>query len=266
MVFDILARPLAVDRDRGARSLGVREDGEARGVVGGEGHRHRGGEGVLGLHVEERTDHLHYPRRTVGKGVEIADGHDGHALRVVPPFVEAPHQPWRALLDHFQLAYREPFRILAPVHERGHIVLVCPPVRRPPLPPLLEDDAALLLDVLGAAAHVEGPLPQHCQALLQQAFRIDGHVQVVDGLVKRRIRVLAGTEAGTDGLEEAHHLKRVVELCATEGEVLDYVRHSLLFLALIDRPDFDDETQLRSGCWLLVRLNVVRHPVLKLAI
>ena len=88
-----------------------------------------------------------------------------------------------------------------------------------------------------------------------------GTVQLVDGLVERRVRVDVGAELHADLLDVVDDVLLREPLRAVERHVLDEVREPALVVVLEHRAGVDREPQRRALLGLVVLHHVVGEPV-----
>ena len=134
-----------------------------------------------------------------------------------------------------------------------------------PESPLLTYDAALAFDFLGVVGGVAGPVAENVEALVHELGLIGWNLELVHGLVERRVRVEIGSEPHADALQVVHEVVLREPLGAIERHVLVEVREPALVVILEHRAGVDGEPQERAVLRLVMRQDEVGQPVGELA-
>ena len=242
-----LQRQLLVGVDRDARPVGLRHAARrARPLLRGV------------LQIPERGLDLRLDR---GRILEVADGDDRHQVRAVPVLVESHHHVARRLLQRVDEPDRIAIRVARALQQHRQL-LVEEPLLRATIPaPLLDHDAALLVELLGVERHVAGPVVQDVEALRDERLVVGRHRQLVGRGVELRGRVEIRAEAHADRLEVVHDRGLGEPLRAVEAHVLDEVREAALVVVLLDGARVDREPEVRALLGLGVLHHVVREAV-----
>ena len=195
--------------------------------------------------------------------VEIADGDDRHQVGPVPVPVELLEPVVREGVERRLGADRAAHRVARSV-QRDREQLVLEPGRRPaPLPPFLDDDAPLLVDLAPVEGEVVRPVLQDEEGLLQDFGAIGRHLQHERRVVERREGVEVRPELHADRLHEARDVLALEVLRAVEGHVLHHVRQPDLVVVFEHRPGVDHEAEFGSVRRPRVAADVVPQAVLQ---
>ena len=138
--------------------------------------------------------------------VEVADGDHRHQLRPVPVGVELLQPLVLEVLDHLHVADRQPLGVARSLEQHRKLLVLHPRAGAAAQPPLLDDDAALLVDLGGIERHVVRPVLEDQERLIEDVGLVGRHLEHVDRLVEARERVDARAEPHADRLEERHRL------------------------------------------------------------
>src|SRR6185436_20376227 len=99
------------------------------------------------------------------------------------------------------LADRQPLRIARLVEEDGNLFVPDPRSGAEASSPFLDDDAALLVDLLGVERQSGGEITERGKALGHDVRLVGRQVEHVDRLFKARVRVHMRAEARTGRFE-----------------------------------------------------------------
>ena len=205
----------------------------------GDGRRH-GGAFLRRLTLGGRREvllHLRFDDR----GIEVADGDDGHEIGSVPALVEGVELGDGRVLDDVDQANGTALGI-AGVAEQSQVDAIAPAgVEALAEAPLLQHHASLQLDLLRIETDGVGPVAEDLEGRLEDLRITGGDLEEVDGRVVRGIRVQVGPEAAADRLEVFDDLVLGEALGAVEGHVLDEVGEAALLLLLQDGTGLDHE-------------------------
>ena len=250
---------VALERDAhpGARELGVGDDREQRLVVIGDvGHdalARRARRLQAGEPLADRLLHL--------GGVEVADGDDRLEVGPIPVAVEPRDLAVREAFEHLHRADRDALGVPRALEQDRELLVLHPGARAAPPAPLLDHDAALLVDLLAVERDAAGPVLQDLEAALEDLGVVGRDLQHVDGLVEAGVGVEVGPEAHADAFEVVDQLVAGEAAGAVEGHVLDEVGEAALGVVLDDRADVDQQSQLRPRFRLGVGADVVVRPL-----
>jgi hypothetical protein len=235
--------------------------GEAWNATGGRGVAgFTGGWPGAGAHPPNAALDFANDRVEVGK---VARRDHRRALRAVPLLVEPAEHGGVPFFNNRLEADGQALRVQRILHEELPVRLRGAPARITPHAHLLQHRPPLVVHVGVADAHARRELRQNRQRF-GQVFRsgvVDGHEQLVHGLVHGRVRVLARAELGADALQEPDDLEVPEVLRRAEREVLHEVRHAALVLLLRHRADVHGKRQRGAILRLLRAMHVVPHAV-----
>jgi len=193
--------------------------------------------------------------------VEVADGDDRHLVRAVPVLVEAPQRVVRERLEALLGADGQPLGVTRSLQQDRELLVAHPGARAASLPPLLDDDAALLVDLGRREGQVVRPVFQDQERFLEQLRLVGGNLQHVHGLVEARVGVDARAGAHPDRFHELDHRRSREVRGAVECHVLDEVREPELVLVLEHGPRVHRQAQLGPFRGQLVGADVVAETV-----
>ena len=118
--------------------------------------------------------------------------------------------------------------------ELGQVALQHAHLCAGPESPLLVDDAALLLNLLGLQQQTVGPVVEDEQTGVDDALARGGHVRdVIDRLVDGGVGVQVAAELHADGLAPLHDVVALEVLGAVEAHVLQEVGQTALLVVLL---------------------------------
>ncbi len=198
--------------------------------------------------------------------VEIADRDDRHQVGPIPVRVELRQPIVLEALEDLLLADRKPLGVARALEQHRQLLVEHARARAAAEAPLLDDDAALLVDLGRIERDVAAPSPRGSRTLCATHVRLVGrHLQHVDRLVEARVRVDVRAEPHADRLHEVDDVLLREVLRAVERHVLDEVREPALVVVLEHRAGVDDEPQLRALLGPFVRADVVAQAVRELA-
>ena len=163
---------------------------------------------------------------------DVADHDHGHAIGAIPLLVEREQAFARRLLEHFRQSDRQPLGIARALEDHRQLLVGEARSGAEPAAPLLEDDAAFLLDLGRQQRDAGGEIAQHEHAAIDIARAIGRNLEHVDRLVERRRGVDVRAEARADRFEERDQLARLEMLGAVERHVLEEVREAALIRRL----------------------------------
>ena len=118
--------------------------------------------------------------------VEVADGDHRHQVGPVPVRVELLQPVVIDVLDDLRLADRQPLGVARALEQHGKLRVLDPRVGAEPEPPLLEDDAALLVDLGRIERDVVRPVLEDEQRPIDDRRVVGRDLQLVDRLVEAR--------------------------------------------------------------------------------
>ena len=194
-------------------------------------------------------------------GVDIADRDDRHAIGPIPRVVERTKPRGRRRPQDFRFADRQPLGVPRAVeHQRQLFVLDALPGAEPPAP-FFDDDAALLVDLVGIERQAAGEVGQRGEPARHDLGVVGRQLEHVDGLVEARIGVDVRPEPRARRLEVRHELARLEVRAAVERHVLDQVREPLLIVRFVQRSGLDREPQRDALFRTGVAADEIREPV-----
>ena len=112
-----------------------------------------------------------------------------------------------------------------------------------PAAPLLQHDAAFLIDLLRVERDAAGKIAERVEAALQDAGPIDRHLQHVDGFVEAGLRIHVRTEPRAGRFQIRNQLTGLEARRPIERHVLEHVREAALIVGFVHRAGANDETQ-----------------------
>jgi hypothetical protein len=193
--------------------------------------------------------------------IEITDGDHGHQVGAIPVLVVADERlDWR-LLDDLRLTDRDAVRVARALEHHLRVLVEQPHAGAAAEPPLLEHYAALLRDLVRVERDVGRPVAQDVEALVHVVGLVARNLELIDGLVPRRVRVEIGAEPHADALEIAHELVLLEPLRAVERHVLVEVSEPALIVVLLHRAGVDSEPEQCAFLGLLVLQDVIGQAV-----
>ena len=195
--------------------------------------------------------------------VELAHRDDGHEVGAVPVVVEAPQGVVGERLQHGLFPDGQPQGVAGILKENGELAVAHAALGAPAQPPLLDDDAALLVDLRAFETDAMGPVRQNLETLLQHAGAVGGHLQDVDGLIETGVGVQIGPEAHADGLQVVHQFLAGEVGCAVESHVLGEVGQPLLVVVLQHGASIDDEAELGPLAGFVVHPDEIAQTVVQ---
>ena len=205
---------------------------------------------------KERADlRLHRHR------VDVSHDDERHAVGTVPACVKCAERCEREALEDVRLADRQPLGVLRSVVEHRDLLIAKARGGPEPAPPLLDHDSPLLLDLLRIEGEAAADIRQRLQSSGDEPLLVGRHLEHVDGLVERRIRVDVRAHARTGRLERLDQLPRLEMAAAVERHVLEKMRESLLLVGFVDRARLHRELEHHALLRPHVLSDVVREPV-----
>jgi hypothetical protein len=197
--------------------------------------------------------------------LHVPDEDHGHQLRPVPGPVEPLELLARGAGDHLLRADRQALREARPREEPIHDPLAKARLHALAHPLLLQDDAALLLDLRGEQELPEDEVRKHLHPLVDPLRGRVGQEEHVGRLVVAGEGVRAVPEDHADALEVRDERPRREVLRAVERHVLQEVREPALRLGLVQGagPHVDDHGELARRGPVLPK--EVADPVLQRA-
>ncbi len=202
---------------------------------------------------------------SIGRGIEVADGDDRHQVGSIPVGVELLQAIVRKRADDLGLADRQALGVARVLEQHGQLHVQHPRAWPEPRAPLLQDDAALLVDLLGIERDGVRPVLQDEERPIDHARVVGGNLQLVDRLVEARVGVDVRTEAHACRLQERDDVLFREVARAVEAHVLDEVREPPLVVVLENRSGVDHEPELGATLRLLVDAEVIAQAVGKRA-
>ncbi len=158
-------------------------------------------------------------------------------------------------------ADRQPIGVARALEQHRQLLLQRPRVGAEAEPPLLEDDAALLVDLVGFEGDVGGPVAEDEEGAIDDRAVVGRNLQQVDRLVEAGVRVDVGAEPHPRRLQERDDLLLREVARAVERHVLDEVREAALVVVLEHRAGVDGEAELGAPGRLGVVADVVAQAV-----
>ena len=187
------------------------------------------------------------PRR-----IEVADGDDGHEIGAIPVRVELLQTVVLEVPDDLGRSDRHARGIPRVLEQDRKLRVQDPRVGAETHPPLLQDDAALLVDLVRVEGHRVRPVLEDQQRPVDDARIVGGNLQLVDRLVEARIGVDVRSEAHPGRLEKRDDFLLREVTRAVEAHVLDEVREPALIVLFENRSCVDDEPELGPGLRILL--------------
>ena len=237
----VVARVLLVhDADDVGRGLRVGDDGEEGFLV--IGHRRLGPHRGLcrGRHppqvLGDQTLHV--------GGLEVAHGDEAHQVRPVPAAVEPADRVVMEGVEDRLLADGDALGVPGVGEEHGQLLVEHAQAGALAAAPLLDDDAPLLVDLLAVEGDAVGPVLEDLEGLLHHLHRVEGHGELVHGLVEAGVGVEVGPGAQSHRLEVGPQLLLLEVGGAVESHVLGEVGQPLLLVGLQNRAHVEGQTQL----------------------
>ena len=151
------------------------------------------------------------------------------------------------------------------LEQHGRLRVLHPGVRAAALPPLLDDDAALLVDGVRVERQPVGDVAEEDERLAQRLGVVGRHVQHVRRLVEARVGVHAGAQPHADRFHELHQVLLGEVPAAVERHVLDEVRQAELVVVFEHRPRVDHQPQFGAPEGPAVLPDVVAQAVREIA-
>ena len=164
--------------------------------------------------------------------LEVADGDDRHQVGPVPVVVEAPQGLVGRVLEDLAVADRQPLGVARAVEEDGELLVAHARLGAAAESPLLDHDAALLVDLLVLEGDAVGPVLEDLEGRVDDLRVVGRDLEHVDRLVEARVGVDVRAEAHADALEVVDQLLLLEVLGAVEGHVLDEVGQPALVVVL----------------------------------
>ena len=268
---DALGGLLAIGADRRLIARGDRarhvDDGDRRLGIGGDGEARAG---MLG-HVEARPRLRRRRRRDPrevrldqgfdGGLVEVADGDHRHQVGPVPVAVELLQALGREGADAVGRPDRQAIGVARSLEQHRHLLLQHAGVGAEAEAPLFQDDAALLVDLVGLERDAGGPVLEHEERAIDDAGVVGRDLQLEDGLVEAGVGVDVRAEPHPGRLQERDDVLLREVARAVERHVLDEVGEAALIVVLEHGAGVDDEPQLGPPGRLGVAPDVVAQPV-----
>ncbi len=112
----------------------------------------------------------------------------------------------REALEHLDGADREALGVARALEQDRELLVLHPGARAAPPAPLLDHDAALLVDLLALEGDAAGPVLQDLEPSLEDLRVVGRDLQHVDGLVEAGVGVEVGPEAHADAFEVVDQL------------------------------------------------------------
>ena len=203
---------------------------------------------------------LFHDRLDLGN-LDIADDDHGHAVGRVPVFVELHETLARRAGDHFLDADGHALRDPLIRESKADLVDEGAPIDRIAIAFLAEDDAAFVLNLIGAEEHSIGIVAEELHALVDHGRIGLRQLKLIDRFVEGGVRVGVIAEAHPEALEILDHLAGGEILRAVEGHVLEEVREPLLVVVFHQRTRIDEEAHADTIGWFGIREDGVAQPV-----
>ena len=200
-----------------------------------------------------------------GIHVDVADNHHGLQVGAIPVVVETGDDGTLESADDLLQADRQTVGILRALQHDGPSGLAQTLLGAQTAAPLLEDDAALVLNLVVVEEELAGPAVEDFETHLDEVGIVGGELDVVDSLVERSPGVDAAAELDTVLLQGADHLVALVVLGTVESHVLAEVSQTLLVVVLQHRACIGHQAELYAVLRLLVGADVIGHAVGQLA-
>ena len=193
--------------------------------------------------------------------VEIADGDHSHQIRPVPISVELLQAVVIDVTDDLRLADRQSIGVARAFEQQRKLRVVDSLAGAKPEAPLLEDDAALLIDLAGLERDVVREVFEDEQRPVDHGRVVGRNLQFVDRFVKAGVGIDVRAEPHAERLHEGAHGVAGKVPRAVERHVLDEVRHAALVFVLEHRTGLDGEPKLGARLGLPVLPDVVAESV-----
>ena len=175
--------------------------------------------------------------------VDVADGDHGLPLRAIPRVVVGAQPGRRRRSQDVGLADGQPVGVPRVVEDDRDLLVADPRAGAEPAAPLLDDDAAFLVDFGRVEVQAAGEVGERRQPACHDVALVGRQVEHVDGLVEARVGVHVRAEPGAEALEVADELAGLEVGAAVERHVLDEVREPLLVVGFLERPRLHGQPQ-----------------------
>ncbi len=153
--------------------------------------------------------------------------------------------------------------ILGIVEKDGELLIPHPRLGAEAAPPLFNDNAPLLVDLIGIESHPLRPVAQNLKRLHYHLRTVCGHSEHIDRLIKTGIGVEVWTETHADGFHIVHQFLFREVLGAVESHVFYEMSDTLLIIIFQYRTGVHHQPQFGTLFRFLINTNEVLQSVLK---
>ena len=198
--------------------------------------------------------------------VHVAHHDDGLHVGMIPGRVEVPEALGLEGLQALLPADEGAVLHLGSLEIDGEGGFHRPPLGVAALTALFDDDAALLVDLLGLVLDEMRIVAQDHQAGVHDRGTLDGNVvEHVLRLLEPGGGVDVPAELGADGAEIVQNALVGEMLRAVEAHVLEEVREAVLVGGFLDGADVGGEVEFRPALGQFVVTDVIRESIVKMA-
>ena len=194
-------------------------------------------------------------------GVEVTDRHDRHAIRRVPIVIQRAQPLVGRLLDDLGQTDRQAVGVARTVVDHRDLLAAHALAGALAAAPLLEHDAAFLVDFLVAQRGATREIGQHREPAIHQCVAVGRHFEHVDCFVERGVGICVGAKPQSDRLEVGDDFLGLEVLRAVEVHVLIEVREPALVILLDRGAGVHHEPQGGALLGLVVDADVVAQPI-----
>ena len=197
-------------------------------------------------------------------GIDVAHHGHRHQFRTVPLLVILAYGLRCGMADDGGVADGDALRIeraIEQLHDQRHLMVG---LGTAALQALGEDNATLLLHLVGTDQQTVGPVGQNGERSVDQQ-RVGGRqLQLVDGFSERCMGIKVFAELGTARLQEADDAVAGEMARAVEGQVLQEMCQPLLVVTLVDAAGLDKQAVDSLALGRLVGVDIIGKPIVEL--
>ena len=195
--------------------------------------------------------------------VDVADYDDGLEIRTVPIVIEVLDDLVVEGLQDVEFTDGHTVGVAGVLHEDRPVLLAHTVVGAEAEAVFLDDDTALLVNLLVVVEQTGGPAAEDLETEVDVTGIVGRHRNHIDGLVEAGVGVEVSAEHHALAAQVVHHAVAREALDAVEGHVLGEVRQALLVVVLLVGAGVHRETELHAVFRVSVPTDVIGQTVVQ---